>query len=65
MTKNHTPILDKLHQLLIEKKLTVSTAESCTGGRISSELTALAGSSSYFIGSIIAYQNKTRKVAES
>ena len=44
MTKNHTENIDKLHQLLIEKKLTVSTAESCTGGRISSELTALAGS---------------------
>ncbi len=46
--------------LLIEKKLTISTAESCTGGNISSILTSVPGSSTYFKGSIVAYDNNVK-----
>lgn len=44
-----------LHNLLVSKKLTVSTAESLTGGMIGAALTSRSGSSVYFKGSIVAY----------
>jgi nicotinamide-nucleotide amidase len=44
-------------KLLKEDQKTVSTAESCTGGNIAHLLTSVAGSSVYFKGSIIAYDN--------
>ncbi len=49
-------------KLLKEKKKTLSAAESCTGGLFSSVLTDTPGSSDYFLGSVIAYDNwvKTR-----
>jgi len=42
-------------QLLKEKKKTVATAESVTGGKIAASLVAVAGSSAYYKGSIVAY----------
>lgn len=42
-------------KLLREKKKTISTAESCTGGYISHMLTKVPGSSDYYIGSVISY----------
>ncbi len=39
---------------------TVSVAESCTGGGLGSMLTALAGSSDYFLGGVIAYDNSVK-----
>ena len=45
---------------LIEKGLTVSTAESCTGGGIAARLTSVAGSSAYVRGGIVAYQNDVK-----
>ena len=42
-------------QLLNEKKMTVATAESVTGGKIGASLVSVAGSSSYYKGSIVAY----------
>lgn len=44
-----------LGKLLMAKKQTLATAESCTGGNIAKIVTSIAGSSGYFIGSIIAY----------
>ena len=46
---------------LIEKGLTVSTAESCTGGGIAAKLTSVAGSSAYVRGGIVAYQNDVKE----
>jgi len=43
-------------RLLAEKKQTLSAAESCTGGNISKKITSIAGSSAYFVGSLVAYQ---------
>jgi PncC family amidohydrolase len=45
---------------LIEKGLTVSTAESCTGGGIAARLTSVAGSSAYVRGGVVAYQNDVK-----
>ena len=46
--------------LLKKKKLTVSTAESCTGGSIAARLTSISGSSEYFNGGIVAYSNDVK-----
>jgi nicotinamide-nucleotide amidase len=46
-----------LGKILTEKKLTISTAESCTGGKIASMITSIPGSSDYFKGSCVAYSN--------
>ncbi|MBC8311117.1 MAG: CinA family nicotinamide mononucleotide deamidase-related protein [Candidatus Marinimicrobia bacterium] len=45
---------------LIQKGLTLSVAESCTGGLISKRLTDVAGASSFFKGGIIAYSNDVK-----
>tara|TARA_B100000686_G_scaffold120569_1_gene127589 strand:- start:1324 stop:1809 length:486 start_codon:yes stop_codon:yes gene_type:complete len=55
-----TAIVKDLMALSIKKKITVSTAESCTGGLISKYLTDLPGSSNFFNSSIIAYSNKAK-----
>ncbi len=47
-------------ELLKKKKLTVSTAESCTGGSIAARLTSVSGSSEYFNGSVVAYSNEVK-----
>jgi nicotinamide-nucleotide amidase len=47
-------------RLLKESKKTVCTAESCTGGRIANMITSIPGSSSYFKGSVIAYDNSVK-----
>ncbi|WP_026464124.1 competence/damage-inducible protein A [Adhaeribacter aquaticus] len=44
-------------QLLRQKGFTVATAESCTGGHLAHKITSVAGSSEYFMGSILAYHN--------
>lgn len=50
-----------LSEILNEKDLTISTAESCTGGYLAQMLTSNPGSSKYFIGGVVAYatQKKT------
>ncbi len=48
-------------RLLSEHQMTVSTAESCTGGYIAHLLTSVAGSSAYFEGSIISYANAVKQ----
>lgn len=44
-------------KLLKERNKTVCTAESCTGGQIAHLITSVPGSSNYFKGSVIAYDN--------
>ncbi len=46
--------------LLLDKKKTVSIAESCTGGNMAHMLTAMAGSSAYFKGAVVAYSNEVK-----
>ena len=55
-----TPLEVIIGELLKKKKITVSTAESCTGGSIAARLTSIAGSSEYFNGSIVAYSNEVK-----
>jgi len=53
--------------LLLKRKETISTAESCTGGYIAHRITSIAGSSDYFKGAIISYANeiKTKELGVS
>jgi len=44
-----------LFSILKDKKLTLSIAESCTGGTIASKLVSLSGSSEVFMGSVVTY----------
>ena len=45
---------------LIEKKITVATAESCTGGLVSAVFTAVAGVSEIFIEGAVTYANEAK-----
>jgi nicotinamide-nucleotide amidase len=47
-------------KLLQQKNATLATAESCTGGHIANMITANAGSSKYFVGSVVAYSNDVK-----
>ena len=47
--------------ILSENNLTLSIAESCSAGGISSEICSVPGSSSYFMGGVIAYSNKSKR----
>ncbi len=47
-------------KLFTQKGLTLATAESCTGGKIAQKITALAGASSYFKGSVVSYATEAK-----
>ena len=49
-----------LHKKLIKKKLTISVAESCTGGLLAYNFTKLANSSKYFKMSLVTYSNQAK-----
>ena len=51
---------EAIGKILKEKGLTVSTAESCTGGYIAHRITGIPGSSSYFWGSMVSYDNNVK-----
>lgn len=44
----------------MKNKLTLATAESCTGGLISHLITNVSGSSDYFLGGIVSYSNESK-----
>lgn len=46
-----------LLKICVDKNITMSTAESCTGGYLAHKLTTIPGSSAYFMGSIVSYAN--------
>lgn len=48
-------------KLLKEANLTLSTAESCTGGLLAHRITNIPGSSEYFLGGIVAYRNDIKQ----
>ena len=49
-----------LHKKLIKKKMTISVAESCTGGLLAHNLTKLANSSKYFQMGLTTYSNQAK-----
>jgi PncC family amidohydrolase len=49
-----------LGDLMRQRKLTLATAESCTGGLIADRITNVPGSSEYFLGGIVAYSYEAK-----
>lgn len=50
----------EIGELLTEKNLTISCAESCTGGLLTDKLTNVSGSSAYVKGAVVSYTNETK-----
>ncbi len=53
-------IAETIGKLLLKQNATVATAESCTGGCIAHLITAIAGSSDYYKGSVVSYANEVK-----
>lgn len=53
-------LANDLGQLLLKKSLTVTTAESCTGGLVAAALTDIAGSSAWFHQGVVSYANSAK-----
>lgn len=60
-TADSMALAAQLGQLLVQKKWTITTAESCTGGGICYWLTAVPGSSAYVDRGFITYSNKAKQ----
>jgi len=54
------PMEQVVAKLLLSQEKTVVTAESCTGGNIAHRFTSHSGSSDYFKGSVVAYDNEVK-----
>ncbi len=61
MTPETLDIVRRVYRTLIKKGLTVSVAESCTGGLLSYLLTKLPGSSAFFDAGIVSYSRKSKE----
>lgn len=57
---NEDLLESKIGEILLEKNLTLSVAESCTGGLLASKITDISGSSKYFKGGICVYSNEAK-----
>lgn len=60
MTSSNPAQLNQAVTLLRQKQMTVSFAESCTGGLLAASWTALAGISDVFNGGVVAYKNEVK-----
>jgi len=61
VTEEDITLQEAVGRLLTVRKESVSTAESCTGGYIAHLITSIPGSSNYFHGSVIAYDNEMKR----
>lgn len=60
LAESDIPVEAVVGQALKAHGLTLSTAESCTGGRIAHLMTGIPGSSAYYTGSVVAYDNRIK-----
>ncbi len=60
ISHNNTPI-ELLVQILKDRKMTVATAESCTGGLLGKSITDISGSSAVYPGGVISYCNRIKR----
>lgn len=58
--EGNTQLPEIVHQTMLQKGITLSLAESCTGGRIAHLLTLLPGCSAYFKGGAVVYSNELK-----
>ncbi len=61
MKSQHLQLSEQVGQVLTNKGWTLAAAESCTGGLLSHTLTGVSGSSAYFMGAVIAYDNRIKE----
>lgn len=61
VTNEDEPMAKVVAKLLLKQKKTVATAESCTGGYIAHLITAIPGSSSFYKGSVVSYDNEVKE----
>lgn len=59
-TEDDRELEEVLGELLVEKGKTLATAESCTGGLLGGRITAVPGSSRYYIGGMVAYADEAK-----
>lgn len=59
-TIDNLPIELEVANALKSGRLVMGTAESCTGGKIASMITSIAGSSEYFTGGVVSYSNEVK-----
>jgi len=60
LAEEDIPVEEVIGRMLKDKGLWLATAESCTGGNIAKQITNVSGSSTYFSGAIVAYQNEVK-----
>ena len=53
-------LAERLQGICIGRRLTVATAESCTGGLVGEAITAVPGSSAYFVGALVTYADEAK-----
>ena len=58
---NRPALEHQIHALLSNSGATIAAAESCSGGLVAARITSVAGSSEYFLGSIVAYSNDLKQ----
>ncbi len=61
VTNEDISLSEVVGKLLLQQNKTLSTAESCTGGYLAHLITAVAGSSAYYKGSVISYANEMKQ----
>lgn len=60
VSRENKSVTQVLGELLTERELTISCAESCTGGNLAHRITQIPGSSVYFLGSVVSYSNDVK-----
>lgn len=60
VSENHESVLEVVGRLLIEKNITISIAESCTGGLLAANLTDISGISAVFNRGFVTYSNDAK-----
>lgn len=61
--RNHSQVNteETIHQYFISNNLTLSFAESCTGGNLAAKITKIPGASQFFLGSLVCYANSLKE----
>jgi nicotinamide-nucleotide amidase len=54
-------LAERLQGICLGRGVTVAVAESCTGGLVAATITAVPGSSGYFLGGVISYSNEAKQ----
>jgi len=62
MNSEAVQLVEKIKRLFSAQGLTLSTAESCTGGLVSHWITSVPGASMYFTSGVVAYSRKAKEI---